>query len=155
MSRVSLAARVRPPAAAEFVPDWSLAWVGLDFAEAVAALLTAWLLSQGSPRAGLPAMAGAGLLFADAWFDVHVGRRNGALAGRGRGRPGRAAAGRRRDLARRQPGADPVSALPAASAYSSAARQQYQAATERYGRNTSPSGFSSFAVGSGTRQASP
>jgi hypothetical protein len=56
--------------AAEFVPDWSLAWVGLDFAEAVAALLTAWLLSRGSPRASLPAMAGAGLLFADAWFDV-------------------------------------------------------------------------------------
>ncbi|HET9967068.1 MAG TPA: hypothetical protein VFQ68_02460 [Streptosporangiaceae bacterium] len=56
--------------AGTFVPNWSLAWVGLDFAEAVAALLTAWLLSRGSPRAGLPAMAGAGLLFADAWFDV-------------------------------------------------------------------------------------
>jgi hypothetical protein len=56
--------------AAEFVPDWSLAWVGLDFGEAVAALLTAWLLRRGSPRASLPAMAGAGLLFADAWFDV-------------------------------------------------------------------------------------
>ena len=56
--------------AGTFVPNWSLAWVGLDFAEAVAALLTAWLLSRGSPRASLPAMAGAGLLFADAWFDV-------------------------------------------------------------------------------------
>jgi len=53
-----------------FVANWSLAWVGLDFAEAVAALLTAWLLGRGSPRASLPAMAGAGLLFADAWFDV-------------------------------------------------------------------------------------
>jgi hypothetical protein len=56
--------------AGTFVPNWSLAWMGLDFAEAVAALLTAWLLSRGSPRASLPAMAGAGLLFADAWFDV-------------------------------------------------------------------------------------
>jgi hypothetical protein len=53
-----------------FVPNWSLAWMGLDFAEAVAALLTGWLLSRGSPRASLPAVAGAGLLFADAWFDV-------------------------------------------------------------------------------------
>ena len=56
--------------ASTFVPNWSLAWVGLDFAEAVAALLTAVLLSRGSPRASLSAMAGAGLLFADAWFDV-------------------------------------------------------------------------------------
>ncbi|HEX5302920.1 MAG TPA: hypothetical protein VFW50_38595 [Streptosporangiaceae bacterium] len=56
--------------AGTFVPNWSLAWVGLDFAEAVAALLTAWLLRRGSPRAGVAAMAGAGLLFADAWFDV-------------------------------------------------------------------------------------
>jgi len=52
------------------VPDWPLAWMGLDLAEAVAALLTAVLLRRGSPRASLPAMAGAGVLFADAWFDV-------------------------------------------------------------------------------------
>ena len=56
--------------AGTFVPNWSLAWVGLDFTEAVAALLTAVLLSRGSPRASLSAMAGAALLFADAWFDV-------------------------------------------------------------------------------------
>ncbi len=56
--------------ASTFVPHWSLAWMGLDLAEAVAALLTAVLLRRGSPRASLPAMAGAGLLFADAWFDV-------------------------------------------------------------------------------------
>jgi hypothetical protein len=56
--------------ASTFVPDWSLAWMGLDFAEAIAALLTAMLLRRGSPRASLPAMAGAGVLFADAWFDV-------------------------------------------------------------------------------------
>jgi len=56
--------------AGTFVPNWSLAWVGLDFAEAAAALLTAVLLRRGSPRASLPAMAGAGLLCVDAWFDV-------------------------------------------------------------------------------------
>ena len=56
--------------AAEFVPNWSLAWMGLDGAEAVAALATAVLLYRGRPRACLPAMAGAALLFADAWFDV-------------------------------------------------------------------------------------
>jgi hypothetical protein len=56
--------------ASTFVPNWSLAWMGLDFAEAVAALLTAWLLGRGSPRASLAAMAGAGLLCADALFDV-------------------------------------------------------------------------------------
>jgi hypothetical protein len=52
------------------VPNWSVAWVGLDLAEAVAALLTAVLLTRGSPRACLPATAGAALLLADAWFDV-------------------------------------------------------------------------------------
>jgi hypothetical protein len=57
-----------PPSA--YVPNWSLAWVGLDLAEATAALLTALLLIRGSPRAGLPATAGAALLLADAWFDV-------------------------------------------------------------------------------------
>ncbi|MGH3121923.1 MAG: hypothetical protein ACRDND_12985 [Streptosporangiaceae bacterium] len=56
--------------ASTVVPNWSLAWVGLDLAEAVAALLTAVLLTRGSPRAGLPATAGAALLLADAWFDV-------------------------------------------------------------------------------------
>ena len=56
--------------ASTVVPNWSLAWVGLDLAEAVAALLTALLLTRGSPRAGLPATAGAALLLADAWFDV-------------------------------------------------------------------------------------
>jgi hypothetical protein len=56
--------------AGTFVPNWSLAWMGLDLAEAAAALSTAILLRRGSPRAGLAAMAGAGLLFTDAWFDV-------------------------------------------------------------------------------------
>jgi hypothetical protein len=57
------------PASAH-VPNWSLAWVGLDLAEAVAALFTAVLLTRDSPRAGLPAAAGAALLLADAWFDL-------------------------------------------------------------------------------------
>ena len=48
-----------------------------------------------------------------------------------------------------------VRALSAAWAYSSAARQQYQASTDRYGRYGSPSGWSSRAVGVGTCQASP
>jgi hypothetical protein len=52
------------------MPNWSLAWVGLDLAEAAAALFTAVLLTRGSPRAGLPATAGAALRLADAWFDL-------------------------------------------------------------------------------------
>ena len=48
-----------------------------------------------------------------------------------------------------------VRALSAARAYSSAARQQHQASTDRYGRYGSPSGWSSRAVGVGTCQASP
>jgi hypothetical protein len=49
---------------------WSLAWVGLDGAEAVAALATAVLLARGSARASLTATAGGALLLVDAWFDV-------------------------------------------------------------------------------------
>jgi hypothetical protein len=49
---------------------WSLAWTGLDVAEATAALATAVLLSRGDCRASLPAAAGGTLLLVDAWFDV-------------------------------------------------------------------------------------
>jgi hypothetical protein len=49
---------------------WSLAWTGLDVAEAAAALATAVLLSRGDRRASLPAAAGGTLLLVDAWFDV-------------------------------------------------------------------------------------
>ena len=49
---------------------WSLAWAGLDAAEAASALATAVLLRRGSPRAGLTAAAGAALLLTDAWFDI-------------------------------------------------------------------------------------
>ena len=50
--------------------NWSLAWVGLDGAEAAAALATAWLLARRDRRAGLTALAGGTLLVVDAWFDV-------------------------------------------------------------------------------------
>ena len=49
---------------------WSLAWAGLDGAEAAAALATAVLLARGSARASLTAAAGSALLLVDAWFDV-------------------------------------------------------------------------------------
>jgi hypothetical protein len=50
--------------------NWSLAWVGLDAAEAIAALATAVLLARGDARASLTAAAGGVLLTIDAWFDV-------------------------------------------------------------------------------------
>ncbi|WP_410595319.1 hypothetical protein [Amycolatopsis sp. lyj-23] len=49
---------------------WRLAWTGLDAAEALGLLLTAWLLSRGDARTPLVATATATLLLADAWFDV-------------------------------------------------------------------------------------
>jgi hypothetical protein len=57
------------PATAQ-AQHWALAWAGLDGAEAVAALVTALLLSRGDRRASLPAAAGGTLLLIDAWFDV-------------------------------------------------------------------------------------
>ena len=133
------------------VPHWSLAWVGLDLAEAVAALLTAVLLTRGSPRAALPAVAGAALLLADAWFDVCTSPPGlDRLLAAGEAAlvelPLAAAAiwlaaALTRDTGRGSPAYAPdrdregrpyrVSALSAAPAYSSAARQQYQAATDR------------------------
>ena len=50
--------------------NWSLAWAGLDGAEALAALATAVLLARADPRAAFTAVAGGTLLLADAWFDV-------------------------------------------------------------------------------------
>jgi hypothetical protein len=57
------------PATAQ-AQHWSLAWTGLDAAEALAALGTAVLLAHGDRRAALTAAAGAALLLTDAWFDV-------------------------------------------------------------------------------------
>jgi hypothetical protein len=50
--------------------NWSLAWAGLDGAEALAALATAVLLARADTRATFTAVAGGTLLLADAWFDV-------------------------------------------------------------------------------------
>jgi hypothetical protein len=50
--------------------NWSLAWTGLDSAEALAALATAALLARNDARACLTAAAGGALLLTDAWFDV-------------------------------------------------------------------------------------
>ena len=50
--------------------NWSLAWAGLDGAEALAALATAVLLARADTRATFTAIAGGTLLLADAWFDV-------------------------------------------------------------------------------------
>jgi hypothetical protein len=52
------------------VQNWSLAWVGLDAAEAATALATAALLARADVRAGVTAAAGGTLLLTDAWFDV-------------------------------------------------------------------------------------
>jgi hypothetical protein len=49
---------------------WSLAWTGLDAAEATAALATAALLTRSDPRASLTAAAGGAFLITDAWFDL-------------------------------------------------------------------------------------
>ena len=49
---------------------WSLAWTGLDAAEALAALATAVLLAHGEGRAALTGAFGGTLLLTDAWFDV-------------------------------------------------------------------------------------
>jgi hypothetical protein len=57
-----------PPTAQAW--HWSMAWTGLDAAEALAALATAVLLARGDARASLAAMAGGVLLVTDAWFDV-------------------------------------------------------------------------------------
>lgn len=57
------------PSATE-VNHWSLAWTGLDLAEAATAAGAAWLLARGDRRAGPAAAAFAALLCADAWFDL-------------------------------------------------------------------------------------
>lgn len=50
--------------------NWSLAWAGLDGAEAIAALATGALLARADSRASLTSAAAGVLLLVDAWFDV-------------------------------------------------------------------------------------
>ncbi len=79
---------------------WSLAWTGLDAAEAVAALATAALLARDDSRASLTAAAGGALLMVDAWFDVCTSAPGAEhLLAVSRGGAGGAAAGRRGGLA--------------------------------------------------------
>jgi hypothetical protein len=49
---------------------WRIAWVGLDIAEAVVFLLTAWFLIRGSILVTVTASMAAAMLWLDAWFDV-------------------------------------------------------------------------------------
>ena len=50
--------------------NWSLAWAGLDGAEALAALATGALIARAATWAALTAVAGGTLLLLDAWLDV-------------------------------------------------------------------------------------
>jgi hypothetical protein len=52
------------------VANWSLAWVGLDLAEAVTLLSCAVLIRRRSPLLSPVAAASATLIVVDAWFDV-------------------------------------------------------------------------------------
>ncbi|MFF7987473.1 hypothetical protein ACFZDK_51855 [Streptomyces sp. NPDC007901] len=49
---------------------WSLAWVGLDAAEALGLTVTGSLLRRAHPTAALTGTATATLLLVDAWFDI-------------------------------------------------------------------------------------
>ncbi|GAA1655693.1 hypothetical protein [Fodinicola feengrottensis] len=61
------------------VAHWSVAWVGLDSGEALAAALTAILILRKDPRAALTAVIGGALLLADAWFDLTTATSGGDL----------------------------------------------------------------------------
>jgi hypothetical protein len=49
---------------------WRLTWVGLDVAEAIVFLLTAWFLYRRSPLISVTASIAFAMLWLDAWFDV-------------------------------------------------------------------------------------
>jgi hypothetical protein len=49
---------------------WRTAWVGLDVAEAVVFLLTAWFIFRRSPLVSITASIAFAMLWLDAWFDV-------------------------------------------------------------------------------------
>ena len=88
------------PATAQ-AQHWSLAWTGLDAAEALAALATAVLLAHGDRRAALTAAAGAApAAHRRLVRRLHVRAGPGPRAGGGRGGLRRSAPGRCRLLAR-------------------------------------------------------
>ena len=49
---------------------WRTVWVGLDIAEALVFLLTAWFLFRRSALVAVTASIAAAMLWLDAWFDV-------------------------------------------------------------------------------------
>lgn len=49
---------------------WRTVWIGLDVAESLAFLLTAWFLFRRSALVAVTASVAATLLWLDAWFDV-------------------------------------------------------------------------------------
>ena len=64
------------------VSSWSLAWAGFDVLLAALLAATGWLALRRRPEVVLAAVAAAGMLGADAWFDVttaNSGDRLGSL----------------------------------------------------------------------------
>jgi hypothetical protein len=59
---------------------WRTVWVGLDIAEAVVFLLTAWFLFRRSPLVSITASIAFAMLWLDAWFDVLTSRSAGEIA---------------------------------------------------------------------------
>jgi hypothetical protein len=50
--------------------NWRTAWIGLDIAEALVFLATAWFLYRRSALVAVTASVAGTLLWLDAWFDV-------------------------------------------------------------------------------------
>ena len=59
-----------PPFRAALPTHWRAAWVGLDTAEAIVFLLTAWFFFRGSVRVAITASMAAAIMWVDAWFNV-------------------------------------------------------------------------------------
>jgi hypothetical protein len=64
----------------EVANNWEVAWGGFDVALGAFLAATGISLARRSPSAGLLASMTAGLLLADAWFDIITSRGTGKLA---------------------------------------------------------------------------
>src|SRR6476620_6484858 len=62
------------------VSSWSLAWAGFDVLVAALLAATGWLALRRRPEVVLTAVAAAGMLGADAWFDVTTANSGDRLA---------------------------------------------------------------------------